>query len=43
MDPRYGDGKGVAKDAEEEIKWYRKAAERGNAAAKEVLKILGVE
>ena len=34
----YANGEGVAKDDEESVKWYRKAAEQGLAAAKEFLK-----
>ncbi len=29
----YGEGKGVARNAEEAARWYRKSAEQGNAAA----------
>ena len=38
----YANGFGVEKDEKEEVKWYRKAAEQGNAKAQKVLKALGV-
>ncbi len=42
-DIAYKYGAGVAMDKAEVVKWYRKAAEQGNADAKEALKKLGVE
>ena len=37
----YEYGKGVAKDEREAVVWYRKAAEQGDARAKERLVKLG--
>ena len=37
----YANGEGVAEDDEEAVKWYRKAAEQGQADAIETLKKLG--
>ncbi|MEG1788385.1 MAG: SEL1-like repeat protein, partial [Kiritimatiellia bacterium] len=37
----YYSGVGVACDAAEAVKWFRKAAEQGHAAAKEALRQLG--
>ena len=38
----YANGRGVAKDDVEAMKWYRKAAEQGNENAKSALRRLGV-
>ena len=38
----YLNGEGVTKDYAEAVKWFRKAAEQGQAEAKEALKALGV-
>ena len=38
----YANGRGVAKDFEQAVFWYRKAAEQGNVNAQEKLTILGV-
>ena len=35
----YAEGKGVAKDRAEALKWYRKAAEEGSSLAQNVLGI----
>jgi TPR repeat protein len=36
----YRDGKGVTQDYKEAAKWFRKAAEKGDASAKEALEKL---
>ena len=38
----YANGKGVAKDFLEAVKWFRKAAEQGDEDAKSALRRLGV-
>jgi TPR repeat protein len=38
----YRDGVGVKKNLPEAVKWFRKSAAAGNAAARENLKALGV-
>lgn len=38
----YENGKGVPRDKASAVKWYRKAAEQGNALAKGNLKRLGL-
>ena len=37
---RYENGRGITKNDEEAVKWYRKAAEQGNENAKNALKKL---
>ena len=37
----YENGRGVTKSISEAVKWYRKAAEKGHARAKEKLRRLG--
>jgi TPR repeat protein len=38
----YRDGRGVAKDDEQAVFWYRKAAEQGNVSAQETLTSLSI-
>jgi hypothetical protein len=37
----YAEGRGVARDLAEAARWYRKAADAGNAEAERALKRLG--